>query len=276
MATPGIRFDSNRAWQQATAALRANRELLLALAGVFFMLPSLAFSLLYPQPVPPAGADQQAMMAMALDYYSRSLPFMLPVLLLQAAGTLGMLTLLTDRSRPTVGQAIRTGARSVLPYLASQLLLGFTLGMIALPIVTAFSLAGGRGLAVLGLAAAVLAWLYGWIRTVLAAPVMAVEGIRNPIAALSRSWHLTAGNVLRIFAFLALIGVAFTVVLMIATALAGVLLSLLLPAAYAALGVLVLSAALGALMLLTLVAALAATHAQLTAHDSQPDGGRAL
>ena len=128
----------------------------------------------------------------------------------------------------------------------------------------------------LGLAAAVLAWLYGWIRTVLAAPVMAVEGIRNPIAALSRSWHLTAGNVLRIFAFLALIGVAFTVVLMIATALAGVLLSLLLPAAYAALGVLVLSAALGALMLLTLVAALAATHAQLTAHDSQPDGGRAL
>ena len=63
---------------------------------------------------------------------------------------------------------------------------------------------------------------------------------------------------------------------MIATALAGVLLSLLLPAAYAALGVLVLSAALGALMLLTLVAALAATHAQLTAHDSQPDGGRAL
>ena len=177
MATPGIHFDSNRAWQQATAALRANRELLLALAGVFFMLPSLAFSLLYPQPVPPAGADQQAMMAMALDYYSRSLPFMLPVLLLQAAGTLGMLTLLTDRSRPTVGQAIRTGARSVLPYLASQLLLGFTLGMIALPIVTAFSLAGGRGLAVLGLAAAVLAWLYGWIRTVLAAPVMAVSFI---------------------------------------------------------------------------------------------------
>ena len=38
------------------SAVSANRDVLLALAGVFFVLPSFAFALLYPQPEPPAGA----------------------------------------------------------------------------------------------------------------------------------------------------------------------------------------------------------------------------
>lgn len=259
---PHPRFDSNRAWQQAAAAMRANREVLIALAGVFFLLPNLAFSLLFPQPAPPAGADEQAMMAFAMDYYSRSLPYLLPVLALQAAGTLGMLTLLTDRTCPTVGQAIATGFRSVLPYLASQIVLGFALGMVALPILIAFSL-GGKAGAGIGLAVALMAWVYGWIRTSLAAPVMAVERQRNPVAALIRSWRLTTGNAGRILVFLLLIGIAFTVVVMVSTSLAGLLLRLALPAHLAAVGVAVVSSAFSALMVLTLVAALGATHAQL-------------
>lgn len=260
---PAPRFDSNRAWQQATAALRANREVLLALAGVFFLLPNLAVSLLFPQPAPPAGADQQAMMAYAMNYYSRSLPIILPVLALQAAGTLGMLTLLTDRSRPTVGQAIRTGFRAVLPYLAAQIVLGFVLGMVALPILILFSLSGARGVAMIGLAAAFFAWVYGWIRTSLAAPVMAVEGQRNPIGALLRSWRLTRGNAGRILAFLLLIAIAFLVVTMVINTLAGMILALLLPAQYAAIGSALISTTIGAAMIVTIVAALGATHAQL-------------
>lgn len=263
MVHPRPRFDSNRAWQQATAALTANREVLLALAGVFFLLPNLAFSLLFPSPTPPAGADQQAMMAFAMAYYARVLPFMLPVLAMQAGGTLGMLTLLTDRSRPTVGEAIATGFRAVLPYLAAQILLGFVLGLAALPILIVFSLAGTKVVATLGVAVTGIVWIYGWVRTALAAPVMAVEGIRNPVAALTRSWHLTRGQTPRIFAFLLLIGVAFTVVTMVVTALAGMALGLLLPAQYAALGTVVISSTLGALFVLLLVAALAATHVQL-------------
>lgn len=263
MDKPAPRFDSNLAWQQATIALRANREVLLALAGVFFMLPNLAFSLLFPQPVPPAGADQKAMMAFALNYYSRMLPYVLPVLVMQAAGTLGMLTLLTDRTRPTVGEAIRIGFGSVLPYLASQILLGFALGVIALPIMLVFSLAGAKGLGGIGLLVAGLVWIFGWVRTSLAAPVMAVEGLRNPLGALARSWRLTRGNALRIFVFVLLIGVAFTVVVMVTTWLLNVVLTLLLPAQLALIGSVLISSALGALMVLTIVAALGATHAQL-------------
>ena len=51
-----MRFDSNLAWKDAASAVSANRDVLLALAGVFFVLPSFAFALLYPQPEPPAGA----------------------------------------------------------------------------------------------------------------------------------------------------------------------------------------------------------------------------
>ena len=265
------RFDSNRAWQQALAAISANREVLLALAGVFFLLPGLAFSLLFPQPVPPAGGDQKAMVAFVLDTYTRMLPFVLPVLVMQAGGTLGMLTLLTDRSRPTVAEAIRTGFRAVLPYLASQLLLGFGLGVVALPIMILFSLAGTKGLAGLGVLVILAVWTYGCLRTALVAPVMAVDGLRNPIAALTRSWALTRGNALRMLVFLALIALTFTVVLMVVTALVGVVLGLLLSPQYALIGSQVVSATMGALMALTFVAALAATHAQLA--GKTPDHG---
>ena len=36
-----MKFDSNRAWQDSVAAVRANREVLFPVAGVFFLLPSL-------------------------------------------------------------------------------------------------------------------------------------------------------------------------------------------------------------------------------------------
>ena len=37
-----MKFDSNRAWREASAAASANREVLVAVAGVFFLLPGLA------------------------------------------------------------------------------------------------------------------------------------------------------------------------------------------------------------------------------------------
>ena len=122
-------FDSNLAWKQASASIGANREVLLALAGVFFVLPSLAFALFFQQPQPVAGQSQAKMMAMMQNYYLTALPFIIPMALVQAAGTLAMLALFTDRSRPTVGEAIRQGAAGVLPYIAAQLLLGLGIGL---------------------------------------------------------------------------------------------------------------------------------------------------
>ncbi len=261
-------FDSNRAWQQATAAIRANREVLFALSGVFFLLPSLAFALLFPQPTPPAGMDERAAASFLLQYYGASVPYMIPVTMLQAGGTLALLTLLTDR-RPTVGDAIRTGFVALLPYLASQLLLGLAAGMLGGLALTVAGLTGSKGAVGLALLLGLGALLYIAVRTSLSAPVIAVDGVRNPIAALSRSWRLTEGSVLRIMVFYALILLAFAVVLSVVLTLSGLLLALALPANLAAIVSAVLSAALGAAMALTFVAVLAAVHAQLAGHPAE-------
>ena len=50
-----MRFDSNRAWQEATKLVSANRDVLWALAGVFLVLPSFAVGILAPPPEPAAG-----------------------------------------------------------------------------------------------------------------------------------------------------------------------------------------------------------------------------
>ena len=59
-------FDSNRAWKEASGAISANRDVVLALAGVFFLLPGLVSALLLPAPAPVDGMDRQAM-AKAID-----------------------------------------------------------------------------------------------------------------------------------------------------------------------------------------------------------------
>lgn len=258
-----MKFDSNLAWQQATAAIRANREVLFALAGVFYLLPILAFSLLFPQPDPPAGADQQAMMAFATRYYAETLPVALPLGLVQAAGTLGLLTLLTDRTRPTVGEAIRLGFVALLPYLGSQILFGFGAGSLALLALTILGLTGSKALVSAGFAAMVVIGIYLWARISLSAPVIAVEQVRGPVRALLRSWALTRGNGGRVLVFYALILLVFVILLTVVMALIGIVLALAMPAKPAAIVAAVISATLEAGMGLTFVAALAATHAQL-------------
>lgn len=265
-------FDSNRAWQQATVAIRANREVLFALSGVFFLLPSLAFSLLFPQPTPPAGMDEQAAASFAIQYYSAVFPFALPVAILQAAGTLALLTLLTDRNRPTVRDAIRTGFIALVPYLFSQILVVLGCGLTGGLLLTVLGLVGGKAVAGVGLAALFAGMVYIYTRTSLTAPVVAVDGVRNPIAALSRSWALTRGNAGRILVFYALVLLAFLIVLMVITTLTGLVLTLVLPAKLATILSAVISSALGAAMALTFVAIVAAVHGQLSGERPEAVG----
>ena len=256
-------FDSNRAWQQATAAIRANREVVVALAGVFFLLPALALSLLFPQPEAPAGADEAAIMAQAAEYYRQALPVALPMAALQAMGTLGLLTLLTDRARPTVREAIRAGFGALFPYLASQIILGMAVGMLLLLAGGVIGAVGSPALTVAGGIALAFAGAVILTRFALTAPVVAIDGWRNPLAALRRAWQLTAGNTMRVLVFFALILLAFAIVMSVVMGLSGIVLTLLLPAQIATIVAAVISATLGAGMVLVLVACLAATHAQL-------------
>ena len=258
-----MKFDSNLAWREASAAVSANRDVVLVLAGVFFMLPSLVLELFFPQPEPQAGMGEQEIMAMASDYYLSILPVAIPLVLFQLLGTLSLLVLLTDRSRPTVGDAIRAGAGGLVPYFLAQMLLGIALGLFGGLLLGIFSAIGVPALVALGIAIVVAVAVILFVRTSLAGPVIAVEGERNPIAALKRSWRLVEGHTGRILLFLLLVFVAFLVVLLIVTALIGIVFGLVAGPEGARIAGAVIGALISAVMGLYFVAIWAAIHRQL-------------
>ncbi len=262
-----MRFDSNRAWQQATVAIAANREVLFALSGVFFLVPLLALALLVPPPAIPAGLAEEAAMKLVLSYYADTVPYFIPVSITIWAGALALLALLTAR-RPTVGEAIRTGLIALLPCIAARLVLGLAAGILGSVVV---GLAGAtRSAAISGatVAAVLVALLYLEVRTSLTPAVIAIDGVRNPIEALSRSWRLTAGSGLRLSVFYALIAVAGMIVIQIVQILVGVALALLLPAPILKMVLAVVSATLASSLMLIFIAVLASVHAQLAGPDA--------
>lgn len=258
-----MRFDSNRAWQEATALVSANRDVLWALAGVFLVLPSFAVGILAPPPEPPAGIDRDGLMAMLSNYYDSAWPWLLGMAVCQVIGTLAMLALYTDRTRPTVGEALKLALRGALPVILAQLLAGMGFVLAALIPIMLVALTGVQALATVVVAACLVALVYVMVRISLIAPVVMVEGERNPIAALRRSWDLTRGNAGRLTLFYALLLVGFGIVILLVGGLADLLLRLVLGMELGtALGTLV-SAALQAVMAIFFMAVYAATHRQL-------------
>ena len=258
-----MKLDINLAWQQASTAIKANREVLLALAGVFFLLPRLAVELLVPAP-PTAGAGGQAAWVAAMQlYYVQVLPFMVPMMLIEATGTLTMLALFTDRTRPTVGQAIGQGAKSVLPYLASQLLFAFGVGIAGGLVLQLAATSGIGGLPQLAVVIVAVAALCGFLRLVLVAPVMAVEHLRRPLAAMRRSLQLTRGNLGRIALFLGLLMLALVVSMYALISIAGSGMAMLAGPKPAQITAAAISASLSAVFAVYLAGILIAIHRQL-------------
>lgn len=264
-----MKLDSNRAWKEASRNVSRNRDALLAVAGVFFLLPQLALALFFPQPEPTAGMSQQQVIELAQGYYLSTLPAMIPLIVCQAIGTLGLLTLLSHTARPTVGEALRLGLRGLPAYLGAQILLGVGIGFGGGLVIAVLSLSGAAALAVAGLALMLLAAAAIALRMSLAAAVVGIEGERNPMRVLRRSWRLTAGNAWRLFGFYALFLVAFLVVLMMVSLIVGIPLQMVASPFAAQLVTAVVSATLNAVMALYLVAIIGAVHSQLAGDPAE-------
>lgn len=258
-----MRFDSNKAWQDAVQAVSANKDVLWALAGVFYVLPSFAFAVAFPQPEPAAGSSPEQLLAQLGGYYTTAAPFMLVTMVLQLIGTLSILTMMTDSRRPTVGEAIRIGAASVLPVLGAQLLLGLALGLVAVIVLGLAGLSGSMALVVALTIMLVGVFFYLSIRTVLVSPAVAVDGLRNPIAALRRSWDLTSGKAGQLALFFLLLVVAVGVIFGIVMLVTGVVLALLAGPATAKLIAALISSLLVAGVTVLFVGVVAAVHRQL-------------
>lgn len=208
------KLDMGKAWTQATGLIGSNRDTIGAIAGLFFLLPALALALFAPElanpeAAPPASADPQVAMQAVLDQmtqaYADNWPLIAAVSVLQFIGSLSLLALLTDRGRPTVREALSNGLGSTPSYFAAQVLAALAVALaIGLP-VGLIAAAGSPVAAVLVGIVLAVAGIYVFIKFSLIAPVIAIEGVRNPITALARSWRLTKGNSLRIFGFFILL-----------------------------------------------------------------------
>ena len=256
------KLDTNAAWKEASAIVSANREVLLALAGVFFMLPSLALSVIAGEPEVMPGMKSDQMIAAMEAFYANSWGIDLLSAVFQIVGLLAILTLMRDCSRPTVGEAIRTALPGTLSYLAAQfaVLIGLSLiGGLLIGVAAVVS-------PILAVAAALLfmvALVFTVFRLILVGPVIAVEGVRNPVTAMLRSWRLTQGNFWRIFGFVLLILILFVVVVGIIMMIVGLILALASSGETQRIIAAVFSSALGAVGVVYFAGVLAAIHRQL-------------
>lgn len=257
------RLDSSLAWKTATRLVATNRDMLMAIAGVFFLLPGLAFAVFVPEPQMAPGTPPGEMMEIIADTWTASMPLLILVTLLQMAGTVSMLVVMTDPARPTVGQAIRRGFMALGPYVLAQIMVGGALGMAFLLLVSAAALTGVQALAAFVVIAAFVAMVWGSLRMALVAPVLAIEAQRNPLQALRRSWQLTEGNSGRLLGFFVLAGLLFAVVYGLAMMLVGVVLVLTTDGSVQHVLTAAVSSALTSGALVYFVAMLAAVYRQL-------------
>lgn len=262
-------LDTSKAWSEATATISANKEVLAAIAGVFFFLPALGLALFFPQPEAPTGAEARQLLEMMSGFYRQIAPYLLLSALIQVLGQLTVLTLTAQAGRVTVGDAIRAAAGGLLPYLGTQVLV--MLAAMGVFGVIAMLVAVSRVLAVvIGLLALIAAVWIG-MRLILVPVVIAVERLRNPLAVLRRSWLLTGGNAGRIMLFLVVLGLAMVVISIVASAMAGIVLALFGGAEAARIGGAVISAMIGAAFAIYVPISFAAMHRQLTGAGAGDD-----
>lgn len=270
-----MKFDYDRAWKDTTQLLGANFSLLAIIGGVFLFLPYATLLIVMPDAgginQPEMAANQDAALAALMDFYRSYWWLMLALALVQSVGLLAMLALLKQRARPTVADALRTGLRSVLSYFGAQVIQSFLLLFVATILVSIGVLAGSNGLAVLGAILAVILAAYVLTKLSLVAPVIAIDGKLNPIAALQRSWRLTKGHSVRLVGFYLLLLLAFVVCASIFSLLATFVFALLGEEA-ALFGSAIVSALVSAGFMIMMAGILAAVHTQLVRLEARRAG----
>ncbi len=226
-----MKFDMSAAWNEAIRLMAANRQVVAIVAGVFFFLPAVIYGLAFTNPITEIQASQgadpefESTMRAVTAVVNEVWWVIALTMVVQWLGMLALALLWADKSRPTVGQAIRSGAGYLLPLIGAQLIMFVFLGIVILFFV-AIAATGSAGAALLGGLIAAAAIVYVFVRLSLIVPVIAIERIKNPIGALGRSWRLTKGKAFRLMAFFFLLFIAMIVINSVVTLVFGLFLAL--------------------------------------------------
>ncbi len=264
-----MKLDMGNAWNEATNLLSANRELLAIIAGIFVFLPAIVLAVIAPEVAAgPTELNPEDPMAAAREFYSANGIWLLLIAIINAVGSLSLFALLRD-NRPTVGEAISTGLKSLLPYLGAQILLIIALSIaLGVPVGLAIAAGGPAVGALVGIIAAV-AFIYVMIKFSLLAPAMVIDGELNPVNALRASWNATKGNSLRLLLFYVLLGIAVVVVAAVFALITGLFVAMLGTGSVAAMLGGALNGLVSAVWAVVIVAVLSATYRQLTGPSAQ-------
>lgn len=222
-----MKFDMGRAWNETTAMVGANKELLAVIAGIFIFLPNLALALLVPEMMTgPSEVNPDNPVATLQAFYARTGIWFVLLTILQSIGMLSLLALLHDR-RPTVAEAIKTGLITLIPYIATQIIviLGASI-VLGVPVGIAAGALGPAAGVLVGILAFVIL-VYLMVKVSLVAPEMVIGANLNPVTALRNSWRLTKGNSLRLFAFYLLLFVGAIVVAIVISMISGLFVAML-------------------------------------------------
>ncbi len=186
-----VSLDSSAAWHSARRMVSANRDMLVAIAGVFFLLPGLVAGIVVPPPLLTHGMDQQQMTDAVMRFYNGAGPILLVLSLPMLAGYLTLLAMLLDRERPTVGAAIGQALRLLPSYVVAQLLTALALSVLWVTVLGGLSMIMPQAIAVL---VSLLVMIYPLIRVVLIGPEMVSQRLLNPIRAIIDGLSRTRGH----------------------------------------------------------------------------------
>ena len=196
-----MNFDMNAAWERAVALIKDNLHLLTIVSAVFLLLPSVAIYLFLPNmtELSDPGADPEVVMAQFQENLGPLITAGLLGMIIQFAGYGAMIALMSG-ARPTVGEAIVTGFK-ITPTIIAVFVLYFLLYFVAavlvvlpMALIAGFSRGGADAGALIGALAIIpilLVSVYLAGRMSMSMPVVVLDKILNPFAAVMRSFKLT-------------------------------------------------------------------------------------
>jgi hypothetical protein len=264
-----MEFEASKAWTEAVEMANAKRDVLWPVAGVFLLLPALVTTFLFSDFQAAAMSDPARAAKMLEGMIGSFLAIVLAAFVFQMIGYLATMKLLHDRERPTVGQALSHAVACLPTIVGATLLFYVTLfvAMLAFMLVVG-ALAGATGSAAIGVIAAVgllVGMIYLMVRLSLTMPAIVIEGIRNPINALVRSWQLTRSHVLQLLLFYIVLAVAYIVISLLIGGVFGAVIGVTVGLGTAGMLILgLVSGLIGAVVAVLMAAILVATHRQLT------------
>jgi len=231
-----MNFDMGRAWSEGVARVKANFQLLAVLGGIFFFVPSVLLFVAMPDAMgammspdmDPANMEQ-VLAGLGAGFFA----IYLLIILASFIGQTAMIALMGDARRISVGEAIATGVKVLLPLLAIVII--FVIGYMVIGLAAGLAvglLVAGAGAVSTGLAGAltavlvvglIVAVLWVLTRFSMTLPVLALEGSLNPFGALGRSWRMTRPVQWRLLLFYVLLFVAYMVIALVAFMIMGVI-----------------------------------------------------